>query len=398
MEQVNPEQEFVDTDEKTQDSDDKDYVRKEIDRIRAFVKGLSIDDLKEGDWFVKLITYALGQYTTQVNAEYFKEKYPDLPPDAIVDARIKLASNYSAMGGALTSAVYTGAIAATIGSGGGASPLTLPAGGTSFVVDLVYTSYLQLRMTHDISVLYNVPFDLTDSEDTQKFVKLAFGIKVGETTSQAFMKGTPAVLRPVLKKIFTGSTLTAMKGLPVIGKYLLQRNIIKFAIPGLTIPLTTAVNRWTTLTAGKRAKSMLRRESMIIEAAKRIVTDNPNVPVLASTLWLVSTSEKAISYESRLLLQHVINEAKWRNGTNPQLDDFLAGFRTQIDFDEEELWERLHEINPTQAPKLYKAATIAAAVDGSIKKSELKILKRLADRLNTHHDLSLIEELKEKWK
>ena len=69
----------------------------------------------------------------------------------------------------------------------------------------------------------------------------------------------------------TGSTLAALKSLPVVGKHLLQRNIIKFAIPGITIPITTAVNWWTTQAAGDFAKNMLRKEAKIIETSQRIV-------------------------------------------------------------------------------------------------------------------------------
>lgn len=227
--------EFIASDE------EKNYVKREVARTREFVSNLSMDDLKSGDWFAKLLAFSLNQYVTQVDAAYFKEKYPNLPPDAVVDARIKMAANYAAIEGALSSSAYTGAVAATIGSGGGASPLTLPAGGASFVIDLSYTSYLQLRMTHDISVLYAVPLDLNDPDDTWKLVKLAFGIKAGEAAGGAVMKGLPAFVRPIVKKIFSGSTLAALKSLPVVGKHLLQRNIIKFTIPGVTIPVTTAV-------------------------------------------------------------------------------------------------------------------------------------------------------------
>src|SRR5699024_4479258 len=76
--------------------EEKKHVKQEVKRIREFVSKLSMDDLKSGDWFAKLLAYSLNQYVTMVDAEYFKEKYPNLPPDAIVDARIKMAANYVA--------------------------------------------------------------------------------------------------------------------------------------------------------------------------------------------------------------------------------------------------------------------------------------------------------------
>lgn len=384
--------EFIASDE------EKNYVKREVARTREFVSNLSMDDLKSGDWFAKLLAFSLNQYVTQVDAAYFKEKYPNLPPDAVVDARIKMAANYAAIEGALSSSAYTGAVAATIGSGGGASPLTLPAGGASFVIDLSYTSYLQLRMTHDISVLYAVPLDLNDPDDTWKLVKLAFGIKAGEAAGGAVMKGLPAFVRPIVKKIFSGSTLAALKSLPVVGKHLLQRNIIKFTIPGVTIPVTTAVNRWTAKAAGTRAKILLRREAQIIEASQRIVAQAENVEAVLAALWWIINIDKAIQDEERLLLHYLTVSAEQSTDNGEAYQQYIESFKSQIEVDEDDLWTRISQISEDDAPKLYKAAIIASAVDGKISKQELELFERLAQRLGLQHDTKLIDEIKRQWK
>lgn len=373
-------------------------VKQEVKRIREFVSKLSMDDLKSGDWFAKLLAYSLNQYATMVDAEYFKEKYPNLPPDAIVDARIKMAANYAAIEGALSSSAYTGAVIATIGSGGGSSPLTLPASGVSFVIDLSYTSYLQLRMTHDISVLYGIPLDINDPDDTWKLVKLAFGIKAGEATGGAAMKALPAFIRPIIKKIFSGATLTAVKSLPVVGKYLLQRNIIKFAIPGISVPLTVAVNRWMTVAAGERAKILLRREAQIVEASRRIVDHAEHIETLLATLWWIINIDKTIKDEERLLLHYLTIYAEKNDDRGEEFQQFINYFKSQIEIDEENLWELIKSVSIESAPKLYRAAVIAAAVDGKISKQEFELLKILAERLGLTHDQNLIDEIKRQWK
>lgn len=390
-------EDFVD-EEFTIPGEEKNYVKREVARIREFVSTLSMDDLKSGNWFVKLLAFSLSQYVTQVDAAYFKEKYPNLPPDAIVDARIKMAANYAAIEGALSSSAYTGAIAATIGSGGGASPLTLPAGGVSFVIDLSYTSYLQLRMTHDISVLYGIPLDLNDPDDTWKLVRLAFGIKVGETARGVAMKGLPAFIRPVVKKIFSGSTLVAVKSLPVVGKHLLQRSIIKFTIPGVTIPVTTAVNRWTAKAAGTHAKNMLRREAQIIEASQRIVDQAENVEAVLAALWWIVNIDNVVQDEERLLLHYLTVSAERGAKNGEEYQQYIESFKRQIEVDEEDLWARISQISEEGAPKLYQAAVIASAVDGKISKQELELLELLAERLGLEHDKKLIDEVKHQWK
>ncbi|RRD35663.1 TerB family tellurite resistance protein [Leucobacter sp. OH2974_COT-288] len=375
----------------------KNYVKKEIERIRGFVSELSLEELKSGDWFAKLLSFSLKQYTTQVDAEYFKQKYPNLPADAIVDARIKMAANYAAIEGALSSAAYSGAVAATIGSGGAASPLALPAGGASFVVDLSYTSYLQLRLAHDIAVLYRVPLNLNDPDDTWKLVKLAFGIKVSEAASASVTKGLPVVIRPIIKKIFSGSTLTAVKSLPVVGKYLLQRNIIKFAMPGVTIPVTTAVNRWTTQITGNKAKDMLRREAQIIEASKRIVSQVENVDALLWVLWWIVNSENTVLDEERLLLHYITVFAKEKAEDKDHYAQYVQAFREQIEVDQDELWERVAAVTEAEAQMFYRAAIIAAAVDGKISKREAELLDQLAARLELAPDEKLRETIQKQW-
>lgn len=395
-EDLTPEE--VDDDEFTPSEKEKNHVKREVARIRDFVSDLSMDDLKSGDWFTKLLAFSLNQYVKQVDAEYFKEKYPNLPPDAVVDARIKMAANYAAIEGALSSSAYTGVVVATIGSGGGASPLTLPAGGASFVIDLSYLSYLQLRMTHDISVLYGIPLDLNDPDDTWKLVKLAFGIKASEAAGGAAMKGLPAFIRPVVKKVFGGSTLAAVKSLPVVGKYLLQRNIIKFTIPGVTIPVTTAVNRWTTKAAGTRAKILLRREAQIIEASQRIVAQAEHVEAVLSALWWIINVDKTVEDEERLLLHYLTVSAEQSTKNSEEYQQYIEVFKSQIEVDDDDLWSRISKISADGAPKLYQAAVIASAVDGTISKQELELLKLLAERLGLEHDEKLIGEIKRQWK
>ena len=157
----------------------KAEVSKELDELKDHAKQYSVDEIKSGAWFVKLLNYALETYAKRVNADYFREKYPHLPADAVIDRRIALARRYASVEGALSAGVYSLAVAATIGTQGGASPVTIPAAALSFVADLFYTTRLQLHLAYDISVLYGKPVDLEDPEDLYDLVRVAFGVKVG---------------------------------------------------------------------------------------------------------------------------------------------------------------------------------------------------------------------------
>ncbi|MFF3527182.1 hypothetical protein ACFYX5_10955 [Streptomyces rubiginosohelvolus] len=166
--------------------------------------------------------------------------------------------------GGITCGLYTGTIAATIESLGGASPAAVPAGVVTFMVDLTYITQLQMRLAYDIAVIYRIPLDVDDPEEMMKLVRVAFDIKAGEA-ARGSMKFVPVLVRQFLKKYYSGPALTAAKSLPFVGKHLLQRNVIKFGIPGVGIPLTVLVNRYTTMAAGRHAKSVFRDEAEVIE-------------------------------------------------------------------------------------------------------------------------------------
>lgn len=378
--------------------DHKTHVKKEMEHTRDFVSGISLDDLKSGDWFLKLLSFSLAQYVREVNGDYFREKYPHLPPDAIVDKRIALAASNAAIEGGLSSTAYTGLVAATIGSGGAASPLALPAGGASFVVDLSYVSYLQLRMAYDISVLYGIPLDLHDPEDTMKLVRLAFGIKAGEVAGNGVTKGVPMVVQPVVKKVFSGPTLNALKSLPGVGKYLLQRNIVKFSIPGVSIPLSSGVNFWTTKVAGRNAKAMLRKEARIIEASRRLVARATDIETFLLTMWWIMGADQCARNEEALFLHNMTIAAEQDGIHGEEYSHFLDGFEHQVELDERDLWQRINRLPTSDAPTLFHVAILAAVIDGKCSKVELGRLKILADELGQDYDDKVIDDIRKKWK
>ncbi|WP_176732568.1 MULTISPECIES: hypothetical protein [unclassified Streptomyces] len=71
----------------TGDDADRKVVEQEHAEIREFIKGLSADDIKSGNWFTKLSAHALNSYTNKVDWQYFQERYAGVPADAIVDQR-----------------------------------------------------------------------------------------------------------------------------------------------------------------------------------------------------------------------------------------------------------------------------------------------------------------------
>ena len=356
-------------------------VRRELNRIKNFAQELSLDDLHGGAWFAKLLRFSLDQYVHDVDADYFNARYPGLPADAVIRTRIQLAARYASIEGAISAGAYTGAVAATLGTGGGSSPLTLPAAGVSFVLDLIFTSQLQLRLAYDISVLYRVPLDLEDPEDLWKLIRVAFAIKGAEAGRGAIGKGIPVLVRPIVKRIFSGNISAAAKSLPVVGRYLLQRNIMKFAIPAVGVPLSMAVNYWSTRVAGRQAVSIFREEARIADAARRMTERTVHHSELLWVLWLIIKSDALINEKERLLLKHVTALV---GDLNSELSA-LAGLKSTIDLDQKMVWSILDSA-AGDLEALYDAGVVAAAIDGKINVNELTNLRKLAEYCSVPYD------------
>ncbi|MEU6323217.1 hypothetical protein [Streptomyces sp. NPDC047009] len=355
------------------DDADRKVVEQERDELRKFVKGLSADDIKSGNWFTKLSAHAMNSYTEKVDWQYFQERYAGVPADAIVDQRVKMASRYAALEGGLSAGAYTATVAATIGSLGGASPATVPAAVATMMVDVAFITRLQLRLAYDVSVLYRVPLDLHDPEDLWKLIRVAFTIKSGEAVQKSVVKAVPAMVRPLVKRFYSGSVLTAGKALPVVGKHLLQRNVIKIGIPLVGVPLAVVLNRYTTLLAGRHAQAVFRNEARVIELAENLSKRSQHPELMLWVAWLVIRANRKIADDEALLMRHLVRLVRERHQV---VDEQLAHL---VDIDPAEVWQRI-DAEPGDLSDILDVADRVATVDGDVNAREKAVISEIRDR------------------
>lgn len=348
-------------------------IESERSELREFVEGLSAQDIKSGSWFTQLLARALSSYTEKIDWQYFQERYEGVPADAIVDQRIKMAARYAAIEGGLSASAYTGAISATIGTLGGASPLTVPAAVVTVMVDIAFITQLQLRLAYDIAVLYRVPLDTSDPDDLWKLIRVAFTIKTGEAAREGVVKVVPALIRPIMKRFYSGPVLTAAKGLPFVGKYLLQRNVIKIGIPLVGVPLAVLVNRYTTLVAGRHARAVFRNEARVIEVAETLSANTQHPQLMLWVAWLVITSDGNISDDEALLIRYLVRLVRDQHQV---VDDQIAHV---IDIDPAEVWRRV-DAEEGDLGDVVDAAKRIATVDGAMNSKEKQIISELEQR------------------
>ncbi|MFC7403298.1 hypothetical protein [Citricoccus sp. GCM10030269] len=364
--------------------DDEDVhsaaIEEERANIQEFIKELSPDDIKSGGWFPKLCARALGSYTEKATWEYFAEKYKGVPADAIVDQRIKMASRYAAIEGGLSAGAYSAAIIATLGTLGGASPATVPASVATLMVDVVFLTQLQLRLAYDIAVLYRVPLDVEDPDDLWKLIRVALTIKGGEVGREGLAKLVPPLVRPVIKRFYSRGVLNAAKGLPFVGKFLLQRNVIKIGIPLVGVPLAVVVNRYSTLLAGRHAQKVFRNDARVVELADRLTTRSQHPQLMLWVAWLVIVADHKISDDEAQLIRHLMKFVRERH------EFFDQQLAHTIEIDPSEVWQRLNDAEGDLGAIL-DMARLVALVDGEINALEQATITEIQDRIERKADV-----------
>jgi len=360
-----------------------------MDQIREEAKGYSSEDIKGGGWFAKLLRSALDTYSKTVNWGYFLAKYPGLPADMIASRRIELAQRYAMIEGGLSASAYNAAIAATIGTKGGASPLTVPAGITSFTVDLLYTTRLQLRLAFDLAVIYRRPVRLDDAEDLYDLLRVAFGIKVGEVVRGALPRFVPEAVRQGIKATIKGQTLILLQKLPVVGGYLLQRNLMKFAIPAVGIPISMKLNHAWTGYVGREARQIY-RDKLVIETRASAAGEllGAHAWLVLKVAFLVGSADGEFSAEETWFTRHLLASLSRATGR----EDLSEQFATLVEVEGRSVMKELSALPPPVRQAVYELSCELAACDHALPASEAALLQELAVACGCEFDLATLKK------
>ncbi|MBF0288550.1 MAG: TerB family tellurite resistance protein [SAR324 cluster bacterium] len=371
----------------TEDYSHKTEVKTDLQDLKRHAKEYTIEDIRSGEWFAKFLKYALESYAEKVNAEYFRKKHPHLTADAIVTRRIDTARKYAAIEGAVSAGAYSAAVAATVGSMGGGSPIAIPAAALSFIADLFYSTRLQLHLAYDMSVLYEHPVDMADPGDLYDLVKVAFGIKAGKMMQGTVVSSKPEVVGQGVKSVISGPALSYT--FPIVGKYLLQRNIIKFSIPLVSIPLAAGMNYWNTGSVTRIVRQVYRDKAAIAKKVQQLVELKIDALILLQTVLIVMLVDQLISAEEAWLLNYLTKQLKLESSGRAAVKEF----EEIIKVDEDELFIKLRALEQEQALNVFEAACYAAAVDHKVNKKKHNMLVDIADACRVKYDKKTVEKM-----
>jgi tellurite resistance protein len=355
------------------DDADRKAVEREHAEMQDFAAGLSRDELHSGSWFTKLVVQAVSLYTQKVDWQYLQRKYPGATADIKVDQRIKMATRYAGLAGALFASAYSVAFLKGLGPRGGAGIGPQHGGKVVAAANAAFLAQLQLRMVHDISVLYGVPFYLTDPENMWDLVRTTFVIPPGVVASRVALKKASPFTRRVVKSYYSGPVLKSARELPVIGEHLLQSNVIIASVPLVSVPLVAGVNYTTTLISGQHAQKVCGDKARVIELAGRLSKRTQHPQLLLWVANLVVRADGDTSDAEALLMQYLGQRLREEHQVVVEELDNV------INLDPEDVWERVDTASGDLNDVLDAARRIAT-VDGDINLHEQAVLSELEDR------------------
>lgn len=234
---------------------DKADIKRAYEKAKAEIEGIGgWEAFKSGEWFLRLIRRSFKNYFEKANAEFFHKKYPTLSTDSLVKKLIQVAARNSGLLGAIVgAAVSADEIAAIVTAGGGIGiPANIAIALTAIMGEAVLLVRMQLQLVANIAKLYDVPLDLDDPEDILTIMAFALGGSIAEMAGKAGMKiGKKVTEKGVRKYISKGVLKTIQRLGRKIGIKILQRTIIKYAVPIASIGVGSGWNYLATKAVGK---------------------------------------------------------------------------------------------------------------------------------------------------
>ncbi len=79
----------------------KTQISKELEDTKTIAKAFNFEEVKSGEWFIKLLQQVIRAYDRNARAKYFQRKYPGLSPDEIADILTSATGKFAAIAGAI---------------------------------------------------------------------------------------------------------------------------------------------------------------------------------------------------------------------------------------------------------------------------------------------------------
>ena len=373
---------YPDIDDIAQDEVTKAEVSSELEEAKEFAKTLDIDDVKSGQWFIALLQKVVQSYDRNARAEYFQQKYPGLPPDETADILTSVAVRYATIAGAITGLAATASQISALSSAG----MTIALMTSAIGAEMVYLANIQMRLVLDLSVLYDLQLDLDDPED----ILMVFGYALGVAPVELMGKGLQVAARGgtqyAIKKYISKGTLKAIQEFgKKIGIKILQKSVLKYAIPIASAGIGSVYNYATTKSVGGIAKNHLKNRGKVTEELRQLVSrqNTYDIAFPAAAMYMAQIDGE-FSNKEKVFYKAILSRMSFEEHTQAEFKKLLAN--------EGNIIKAVSQIEDDEIKySLVEVLVLMAVYDGELVKEERDFLIKTAAHLNVPLDIDEVE-------
>ena len=267
--------------------------------------------------------------------------------------------------------------------------MTLPVFVSIIGAEMLYLSRIQMRLVLDLAVVYDLQLDLSDPEDILMVFAYALGIAPAEFLGNTLAKVVaPTVTRDTIRQYISKSTLDAVQQFGRrIGLKILQRTIIKYAIPVVSAVIGTSYNYTTTKSIGSIAKRHLKRRDRVTDELRTMLPSQHTYDLIfPAAIMFMTKVDGRVSEEELLLYQSMISRMSLA-------DHDAADFQRLLQLDEDALLAAIAEIEEREVQRsLLDALALIAVYDGDLADVERAFLERVGARLDLPLDFDQLNQ------
>lgn len=360
----------------------KTQVASELDEAKQLAKSLNFDEVKSGEWFIQLLRKIIQTYDRNARATYFQQKYPGLPSDEIADILTSVTVRYATIAGAIAGAAATANQIATLSSAGLTAALFLG----SIGAEMLYLARIQMRLILDLSVVYDLQLDPEDPEDVLMIFGYALGVTPTEILGKGLQVAAGAATKGAVKKYISKGTLKAIQDFARrLGFKILQRTILKYAVPVASAAVGSSYNYATTKSVGRIAKAHLKNRGKVTDEL-RVLVSRQNIYDLAfpAAVLYVAQVDGQFSQKEKELYKAMLSRMSFDEHTQAEFQKLIAS--------KDNILEAIANIEDVEVRhSLMETLILIAIYDGELAEREREFLEGVAEYLNIPLDIAEVE-------
>lgn len=360
----------------------KARVSQGLDEAKQFAKTLDFDEVKSGEWFVELLRKVIYAYDRNARAEYFQQKYPGLSPDEVANILTSVTARYAAVAGGIAGAAATSTQIAALGSFGMTASLFVGVIGS----EMIYLARIQMRLVLDLSVVYDLQLDPEDPEDVLMVFGYALGVAPTDLMGTIAVEAAKGGTTTVIKKVISKNVLRAIqKFARKLGFHILQRTIIKYAVPVASAAVGSSYNYATTRSTGTIAKAHFRNRGKVTEELRTLVSRRNTYDLVFPAAALhMAHLDGELSPKEKELYRAMLSRMSFSEHTQ-------AEFQSLVN-DEAALLQAATRIRNSELRRsLLDVLVLMAVCDGELAEKEREFLTIVADQLEMPLHLGEVE-------